>query len=186
MSDQRRNDINIVINATELRTGSAFRFGSRESGIWRFGRVPNNNVRVAKAVAASAAYPILLPALDEIMEFCKDGKKRSERVLLADGGMYDNLGTSCFEPDRSSAYSFNVFHPQYIISCDAGTGIFDAKAAPYWWPSRMIRSTQAIFRKAQDGVRARLFQFEASGQVKGLYCPILGHRTDTCPINPQT
>ena len=184
MSDERRGHLDLVINATELRTGSAFRFGSRESGIWRFGRVPNNNVKVAKAVAASAAYPILLPALDEVMEFCKDGKKRSERVLLADGGTYDNLGTSCFEPDRSSAYSFNVFHPQYIISCDAGTGIFDAKAAPYWWPSRMIRSTQAIFRKAQDGVRARLFQFEASGQVKGFVLSYLGTQDRYLPHQP--
>ena len=184
MSDVRRENVDLVINATELRTGSAFRFGSKESGIWRFGRVPNNNVKIAKAVAASAAYPILLPALDEIMEFCKDGKKRSERVFLSDGGMYDNLGTSCFEPDRSSAYSFNVFHPQYIISCDAGTGIFDTKAAPYWWPSRMIRSTQAIFRKAQDGVRARLFQFEASGQVKGFVLSYLGTRDRYLPHQP--
>ena len=184
MSDQRRNDVDLVINATELRTGSAFRFGSRESGIWRFGRVPNNNIKVAKAVAASAAYPILLPALDEIMEFHKDGERRDQRVLLADGGMYDNLGTSCFEPDRSSAYSFNVFHPHYIISCDAGAGIFDTKAAPYWWPSRMIRSTQAIFRKAQDGVRARLFQFEASGQVKGFVLSYLGTQDRYLPHQP--
>ena len=184
MSDQRRDNVDLVINATELRTGSAFRFGSRESGIWRFGRVPNDNIKVAKAVAASAAYPILLPAFDEIMEFHKEGRTYSERVVLADGGIYDNLGTSCLEPDRSPAYSFNVYHPQYIISCDAGTGIFDTKSTPFWWPSRVMRSTEAIFRKAQDRVRSRLFHFEASGQIKGFVLSYLGTQDRALPHQP--
>ena len=184
MSDERRENIDLVINATELRTGSAFRFGSRESGIWRFGQVSNDNIKVAKAVAASAAYPLLLPAFDEIMEFHKEGRTYSERVVLADGGIYDNLGTSCLEPDRSSSYSFNVYHPQYIISCDAGTGIFDAKSTPFWWPSRVIRSTEAIFRKAQDRVRSRLFHFEASGQIKGFVLSYLGTQDRALPHQP--
>ena len=184
MSDERRENIDLVINATELRTGSAFRFGSRESGIWRFGQVSNDNIKVAKAVAASAAYPLLLPAFDEIMEFHKEGRTYSERVVLADGGIYDNLGTSCLEPDRSSSYRFNVYHPQYIISCDAGTGIFDAKSTPFWWPSRVIRSTEAIFRKAQDRVRSRLFHFEASGQIKGFVLSYLGTQDRALPHQP--
>ena len=184
MSDQRRDNVDLVINATELRTGSAFRFGSRESGIWRFGQVSNDNIKVAKAVAASAAYPLLLPAFDEIMEFHKEGRTYSERVVLADGGIYDNLGTSCLEPDRSSAYSFNVYQPQYIISCDAGTGIFDAKSTPFWLPSRVIRSTQAIFRKAQDRVRSRLFHFEASGQIEGFVLSYLGTQDRALPHQP--
>ena len=184
MSDERRDNVDLVINATELRTGSAFRFGSRESGIWRFGRVSNDDIKVAKAVAASAAYPILLPAFDEVMEFQKNSGKYSQRVVLADGGIYDNLGTSCLEPGRSSAYSFNVYHPQYIISCDAGTGIFDTKATPYWWPSRVIRSTEAIFRKAQDRVRSRLFHFEASGQIKGFVLSYLGTQDRALPHQP--
>ena len=184
MSDERRDNVDLVINATELRTGSAFRFGSRESGIWRFGRVSNEDIKVTKAVAASAAYPILLPAFDEVMEFRKNSGKYSQRVVLADGGIYDNLGTSCLEPDRSSAYSFNVYHPQYIISCDAGAGIFDTKSTPYWWPSRVIRSTQAIFRKAQDGVRSRLFHFQSSGQIKGFVLSYLGTQDKALPHQP--
>ena len=184
MSDQRRDNVDLVINATELRTGSAFRFGSRESGTWRFGRVSNDSIKVAKAVAASAAHPILLPALDEIMEFHKYDGTSNQRVVLADGGIYDNLGTSCLEPDRSSAYSFNVFNPQYIISCDAGTGLFDTKSTPYWWPSRVIRSTEAIFRKAQDRVRSRLFHFEASGQIKGFVLSYLGTQDRYLPHQP--
>ena len=73
MSDPRRDGVNVVINATELRTGSAFRFGSRESGTWRFGRIPDNNASVAHAVAASAAYPVALPAFEETMQLEKNG-----------------------------------------------------------------------------------------------------------------
>ena len=64
----------LVVNATELRTGSAFRFAQRESGSWRLGRLVNNDVTLAHAVAASAAYPLFLPAFDEIRSFIKKGK----------------------------------------------------------------------------------------------------------------
>lgn len=43
----RRPGLEVVINATDLRTGSAFRFGSRESATWRFGKLPDNDVPLA-------------------------------------------------------------------------------------------------------------------------------------------
>ena len=63
MSEVRRPDLEVVMNACDLRTGTAFRFGSHASGGWRYGRMVNQAVTVAKAVAASAAYPLLLPPL---------------------------------------------------------------------------------------------------------------------------
>ena len=184
MSDKRRDDVEIVINATELRTGSAFRFGSKESGVWRFGKLPKNDVQVAHAVAASAAYPLLLPALDETFEFKKDREISEVRVVLSDGGIYDNLGTSCFEPDRNEAISFNVYRPKYVIACDAGQGLFSEDSIPYWWLSRVTRATQAIFRKAQDRIRSRLFHFEASGQIEGFLIPYLGTTDRHLPFPP--
>jgi NTE family protein len=38
----------LVVNATELRTGSAFRFGTKESGSWRWGKLHRNDVSVAQ------------------------------------------------------------------------------------------------------------------------------------------
>jgi NTE family protein len=60
----RRDEIDVILNACDLRTGSAVRFGSRESGIWRphLGRIVEP-VSTATAVAASAAYPLLLPSI---------------------------------------------------------------------------------------------------------------------------
>ena len=184
MSDSRRDNVNVVINATELRTGSAFRFGSKETGTWRYGKIPNNEVSVAHAVASSAAYPMALPAFDETLELEKHGTTIRKRVLLTDGGVYDNLGTSCFEPGRSSDYSYNVYSPRYIVSCDAGRGLFDDEPITYWWPTRMIRSAESTFRKSQDRIRSQLFQFAASGEIDGFILSYLGTSDSRLPTPP--
>lgn len=185
LGDRRRDNIGVVINATELRTGTAFRFGSRESGSWRFGQIEGNDIRVAEAVAASAAYPMLLPALDKKWRFTtRKGETLDERVVLTDGGVYDNLGTSCLEPGRSSDFSFNTYDVDYIVSCDAGRGQPAADSVPYFWISRMRRSFEAIFRKAQDGGRARLHQFAADGHLDGFVMAYLGNRDERLPVVP--
>jgi NTE family protein len=121
MTAPRRDDFDVVLNACELRSGSAFRFGSRESGCWRYAVIDGNMVEVAHAVAASAAYPALLPALDEVIAFTdRKGAKRARRVLLTDGGVYDNLGVTCLEPGSAGEVGYNRFTPDYIICCDAG------------------------------------------------------------------
>src|SRR6266496_2999044 len=68
MSSPRRG-FEVVIGACDLRTGSAFRFGNFKSGSWRLGEVVENNVDLALAVAASAAYPLLFPTLDRKWNF---------------------------------------------------------------------------------------------------------------------
>jgi NTE family protein len=53
----------------------------------------DNDVPVALAVAASAAYPVLLPAVDRELRFVdQEGRQPVARVLLTDGGIFDNLG----------------------------------------------------------------------------------------------
>src|SRR3546814_20621598 len=93
----------VVLNATELRTGTAFRFGSKESGSWRYGRLVKTPT-VSAAVAASAAFPALLPLFDEHLVFENSGSHARRRVMLTDGGVYDNLGISCLLPGRSAAF----------------------------------------------------------------------------------
>ncbi len=179
-----RSGIDVVFTACEIRTGSAFRFGSRESGSWRFGNLASPPA-VAKAVAASAAYPTLLPALDEVMWFQKDDRVEQHRVILVDGGVFDNLATSCMEPGRSPEISSNVFAPEYIVSCDAGVGLFDGMSRPFWWPSRVQRSLEALFRKNQDAARGRLHTLAASGRLQGFVHAYLGVRDERLPERPS-
>ena len=177
LTDERRDVIDIIINSGELRTGSAFRFGSEESRCWRFGRVLDNDVQVAQAVAASAAHPVFLPAIDRTFTFVdQTGNQSLERVILTDGGVFDNLGITCLEPGRSSEFSYNIFESDYIICCSAGQGLFSDHVRPYWWVSQMKRSFESVFRKAQDQGYQRLHNYVVSGALKGFILPYLGQR----------
>jgi NTE family protein len=62
----------------------------------------------SNSVAAWAAYPLFLPAFDETLTFEKDGALKDSRVVLTDGGIYDNLGLGCLWPDRSPDASLTV------------------------------------------------------------------------------
>ncbi|MGH2780875.1 MAG: patatin-like phospholipase family protein, partial [Thermoleophilaceae bacterium] len=183
LAGARRDGIDVVLNACELRSGSAFRFGSRESHCYRYGTVVGD-LPVALAVAASAAYPLLLPALDRKFRFRdRAGDEWERRVVLTDGGVFDNLGTSVVEPGRDPGVTV-TYNPAYVIACDAGRGLLDEGYVPYGFVSRMRRSFESTFRKAQDGARNRLHLHAASGELKGFVFPYLGQRDQALPVIP--
>ena len=104
--------------------------------------------------------------------------------MLTDGGVFDNLGTSCLEPGRSSAYSYNVFPVDYVIACDAGRGLLDP-VVPYVWLSRVERSFESTYRKVQDAGRGRLHDATASGRLRGFAMPYLGQQDRALPAPPS-
>ena len=162
----------LVINATELRTGSAFRFGTLESGSWRWGKLHSNDASVAHAVAASAAYPLFLPAFDETLTFEKDGALKNSRVILTDGGIYDNLGLGCLWPDRSPDVSLNVIPVDTIICCSAGYGLRQDPPEPvsFWRGCYSVFS--AVFDRAQNASMHRLHEAQRTGQIKEFPVPL--------------
>jgi NTE family protein len=91
-----------VFNATNLESGVLFRFSKPYMGDYRVGRIFDPTIELAVAVAASSAFPpVLSPCvLDLRGETWKDdegndlGHKRGfrDKIKLADGGVYDNLG----------------------------------------------------------------------------------------------
>jgi NTE family protein len=173
----------LVINATELRTGSAFRFGTMESGSWRWGKLHRNAVTVAHAVAASAAYPLCLPAFDETLTFEKDGALKNSRVILTDGGIYDNLGLGCLWPDRSPDVSLNVIPVDTIICCSAGNGLRQDPPSQFIF-ARMLSVFSAIFDRAQNASMHRLHEAQRNGQIKGFVFPYLGQQDRQLPNPP--
>ena len=187
MTSNRRDNLNVVVNACELRTGTAFRFGSRETGNSRFGFVTPNEIEVALAVAASAAFPVLLPAIDRKYKFTplNGGEQTENRVVLTDGGVYENLGVTCMEPGRDPRFSSNVYSPEYIICCDAGPGQFDATAHPYGWATRMARSFSATHRQVQTGIQSRLHGWRQSEHLKGFVYSYLGQNDSRLPHKPH-
>src|ERR1700733_2965611 len=173
----------LVVNATELRTGSAFRFGTLESGSWRWGKLHRNEVSVAHAVAASAAYPLFLPAFDETLTFEKDGVLNNTRVILTDGGIYDNLGLACLWPDRSPDVSLNVIPVDTIICCSAGYGLRQDPPSQFIF-ARMLSVFSATFDRAQNAAIHRLHETKRFGQIKDFIIPYLGQLDRQLPNPP--
>ncbi|MEC5387303.1 patatin-like phospholipase family protein [Uliginosibacterium sp. H3] len=178
-----RNGLSVVINAAELRTETAFRYGSVESGCWRFGRLVETP-RVATAVAASAAFPALLPALDDYLTFSRNGVEAKHRVIITDGGVYDNLGVSCMLPGRSSEFSTNVFPADFIIACDAGQGMPSGARRPIFWMSRMLATVVTIHRRTQTLTQNLLHRMAANGEIQGFLMPYLGQSDNALPVRP--
>jgi len=180
-----RPNLDIVINACELRTGTAFRFGNRRSGTWRFGAIHGNQITVAHAVACSAAYPMLLPAFDREYTFVKDGKSQRERVIITDGGVYDNLGISCIEPDRDARFNLHNYSPEYIICCSAGYGQLSGQDIPFGFYSRASTAFESVFRKVQDASYNRLHMLKRDGRIRGFVLPYLGQQDQALPLRPE-
>ena len=183
MDEVGRPGLNVVINAAELRTETAFRFGSRESGCWRYGKLVETP-DVAMAVAASAAFPAALPALDQVMTFTRGGIEVAHRVMITDGGVYDNLGVSCMQPGRAAEYSSNAYAVDFIIACDAGQGTPTGNAKSYFWASRMLATINTIHRRTQTLTLNQLHRMAANGEIQGFLLPYLGQIDERLPLRP--
>lgn len=183
MNSVSRRELSVVINAAELRTETAFRYGSVESGCWRYGKL-TETPRIATAVAASAAFPAFLPALDHYLKFTKNGVEKKHRVIITDGGVFDNLGVSCMLPGRSSEFSTNAFPVDFIIACDAGQGMASGARRPTFWMSRMLATVITIHRRTQTLTQNMLHRMAASGEIQGFLMPYLGQQDKALPIRP--
>jgi NTE family protein len=181
--DVSRNGLHVVINTCDLRTGTAFRFGSQRSGGWRYGQIVGAVPTVAKAVAASAAFPILLPPLVETFEFAKGGGTQKHTVALTDGGVIDNLGVSVLEPGRDSEIT-DTYPVTHIISLNAGPGQLEGGDRPFWWGGRVAKSFEAVHRKSQDHVYSRLHRYVETGELNGFAMVYLGQQDNRLPHRP--
>lgn len=90
-----------VINATNLQSGALWRFSRSEVADYRVGTILDPEISLADAVAASSAFPpVLAPARPRFQEgqyVPESGEDLqtppfTTRPVLADGGVYDNLG----------------------------------------------------------------------------------------------
>jgi NTE family protein len=185
MDSPRRGNLEVVIGACELRTGSAFRFGNDRAGSWRLGElVDNSGHDVALAVAASAAFPLLLPSLDRTWLFRKDGREQERRVILTDGGVYDNLGLQVLEPGRDKSVSLHTFPCEYLIACNAGHGQDGGDCIPLGIARRIVRTFDVVHRRVQDSTMNRLHHLQESRLIKGFILPYLGQQDDRLPFRP--
>jgi NTE family protein len=90
-----------VFNATNVQTGTLFRFSKPFIWDWRVGEVRHPDIKLSCAVAASSAFPPFLSPLTLSLrdsDYVKGSGKGpstppyTTNPVLTDGGVYDNLG----------------------------------------------------------------------------------------------
>jgi NTE family protein len=106
----------LYLNATNLASGNMFFFvtgGDKpsEMGDYELGIVDGTNFSIARAVAASSAFPPVFPPLRLNAEEYPPAVK-CDYVTLSDGGIYDNLGINPALRSRNAL--------DYVIVSDGG------------------------------------------------------------------
>ncbi|OZD37402.1 hypothetical protein CH252_33150 [Rhodococcus sp. 06-1477-1B] len=175
-------DLHVVISSTDVITGNAMRFGSTTSSLSSRGKIMDR-VQVGEAAAASAAFPVLLPALTRSFTFeTLAGTQSEEQVVLTDGGVYDNLGVSPLLPGRSAQHTHHAYDLDFIVAADSGRGRASKRASRFML-GRLSQSFDITHTKSQDAARAKVHDAASTGQLGGLVHVYLGMRDERLPVH---
>ena len=144
-----------MFNAANVDEGVRFRFDADVIGDYVNGSIPTrgSSLRVATAVAASAAVPGYFPPLKLRRQGfpCNSGSP----VHVADGGVYDNLGLEAIQRERDELTN------SFLISLNAGSQLAQGSrigisrlpvAGPLW------RANAVMHRQTSALRTRRLFQ----------------------------
>lgn len=157
-----------VINSTNLATGVDFRFSKPYAGDYRIGLVDRPRFPMALAVAASSAFPpVLSPVVLETdpASFVRwtgsdlfDDVRLRQRILLTDGGAYDNLGL------QTIANRFRT-----ILASDAGAPFDYQWGESRDWLRHGLRVLTVVTKQALSLRRSWLVERYRTGQRGGAY-----------------
>jgi NTE family protein len=178
-----------VINATNIGTGSLFRFSKPFQGDYLLGRIYDPDTRLALAVAASSAFPPFYSPLRLDLASATwvtdPGNLPADELAamrrhpaLGDGGMYDNLGLET---------AWNQF--QTILVSDGGGTLSRDPHPPGGFLFQPVRVTQVIDRQVR-ALRKRLLvrsyiEHERSGAYWGIRTDIANYAAPgTLPCPP--
>jgi NTE family protein len=124
-----------VITATNLSNGALWYFGRDRVGDHRSGFFVARDVPLARAVAASSAFPpVLSPHIFDASQYNPRAKGAQQTYQLSDGGVYDNLG---IEPLKDGDAL------PYLLVSDGGAP-FAEKRPPRTWLRSTIHVTKVI------------------------------------------
>jgi NTE family protein len=168
-----------VINATNLQSGALWRFSKPYNRDWRVGEIEKPNDEIASAVGASSAFPpFLSPArfkyhASQYKDGSGEGLQRAPfttQPLLADGGVYDNLGLE------------TVFkHCKTVIVSNAGGEYEAAARVSGEWIRQSYRVLNTIDNQVRSLRKRILLNAYTEGRRTGAYWSIRGS-IDNYPI----
>ncbi len=178
-----------VFNATNMTTGSNWRFQKPYAGDCRLGLIRNPRFALSTVVAASAAFPpVLSPMvldLDPASLEPTDGldlhdeKPMRRTVVLADGGIYDNLALeSIWKRYRT------------LLVSDAGGSPSIEFGPKRLWHNQVHRAYSLTTEQDRDLRRRILYEGFRSGERGGAYWlirwPVEKFRaTGVLPVAPR-
>jgi NTE family protein len=180
-----------VINATNLQSGELWRFSKARMADYRVGEVPAPEVELAVAVAASSAFPPILSPLrlklapGAVVEFPGEpppplhSPPYTTKVVLSDGGVYDNLGLQ-------QAAGFPV-----VLVSDGGAKLADEPRPPGLWPLQLLRVLKVIDNQVLALRKEHLIAdyTQAVDPLRGAYWGIrtliANYGVDTLPAPPE-
>jgi len=162
-----------VINATNLQSGALWRFSKPYVRDYRVGKISNSSILLAKAVAASSAFPpILSPAylkLDPSDFEPGSGTDMQEEpytrdAILGDGGIYDNMG-------MEAAWK----RSDTIFVSDAGGKMQAQPKVKTFWPTQLFRAYMVTDNQVRSLRKRWYIDSVQNGEIKGAFW---GIRTD--------
>jgi len=172
-----------VINATNVQTGSLWRFSRAYMGDYRIGLVDTPDVSLAVAVAASSAFPPVLSPVRVTVDprrFAPTpvGELRMEPytsdVVLSDGGVYDNLGLE------------TAWKRYWTVLVSDGGGHMSPDPKPARdWARHAIRINALIDNQVRSLRKRQLIDGYAAPRRTGAYWGIRSHVADYGPV-PQS
>jgi len=159
-----------VFNTSNLQTGVDFTFSADGVHDWKIGSALAADMFVAEAIAASSAFPIAFPPLvlkfpanafhGGALEASEDPRlvDLRRRVVLTDGGVYDNLG---LEP---------VWKSHELVFASDGGKPFDTDVDPgQALPSRLLRVQDVIGNQALAVRKRWLISSYENNVYRGAY-----------------
>lgn len=156
-----------VFCATNMQTGRLFRFSKKRLADYRLGEIPGPTLPIARAVAASSAFPPMLSPVVirnpgtflplEGADLNLD-PNYTRKLYLSDGGVYDNLGLEQVW-ERSD----------YLLVSDAGAPFAVGPNPGNDWVRQPMRALD-IATDQSRGLRKRwLMDMARAGKLKGAY-----------------
>ncbi|MFI5296369.1 MAG: patatin-like phospholipase family protein [Thermodesulfovibrionales bacterium] len=162
-----------VINATNVQSGALWRFSKPYMRDYRVGEFAKPTVLLAAAVTASSAFPpVLSPFVMEVNPLGFTPKSGSDlqrepytsRVVLTDGGVYDNLGL------ETAWKRYDT-----ILVSDAGGKMKPQEEPKEDWARHAFRVLDLIDNQVRSLRKRQLIEAYRNGVRKGAYW---GIRTD--------
>jgi NTE family protein len=161
--------------ATNLQTGSGWRFAKEYAADYRVGRIDRPHLPLSRVVAASSAFP---PFLSPVRINFGDNEVKlthgadlhrppfTEQAVLSDGGVYDNMGLErVWKRCRT------------VLVSNAGRTIPEVGRPTGRWIGQTLRTLHLVQQQSENSRKRILFGMNNAGQRNVAYWSI-----DT-PIN---